>query len=712
MIVGPSDINTSGQPANMSSAVNQPTATAGGNQVEKANKGIGKERVKNVVKKIGMLLGGIVGVPIAILPIIGILAFKRRTISSSVLLAAQWLGKEGSLKSRLIGEIPKLEQDPHREDFEVKVNEKVTLEGSIKVPSSVGDNHQLANDFPTVVFFCQNGVSYQEQINEIGKEYNDRGFNVVMFNYRGVANSRNEGERPSAQDLINDGDAVVKELFEGKIPLTGQVPGQKREYLKAPSEELVLFHGESLGGGIAALCADNRQLAGRILSRTFTKFEDAIDSSVNNSFKSSKAGYQSGRIRDALSRAVSKFGRWYTKPYVSGLDTQKKLESLKRRCQVIVERTELDGIISGTAQLRIPSESVADEDDRSQLSDKFSQRTVTYQNQAIIPSLIDHDFSVIDLSESEGSQPEVQQEDGWAVKEEKIPQQTFCQSLDGAYERVFTKDQKFKHMHDIPISERKELDCLVRLMKIKSMIQSANEALSKEMNANLEELAGILRDNSLSDTFRQDIENQLEAMKRKWQEYQITTLENLAEEIESPEKVEKEKVFRLVEIKNQLEATLKRIDPNEENTIRNRLRILKESPQFQEILLREMVARDTSALGVKEIKKHRGECVAIFLKHEEGQSKNQGLFPEEKLRALQEEWLKKQIKELTDFKAIDQEAYEPETGISIRDNIKQKKGIKNLHSTVKNFFQKIPNGKFADLEKEFSELSNELKPSL
>lgn len=131
------------------------------------------------------------------------------------------------------------------EDFEVEVEPGATVTGWI-VRSQPGA--------PWVLHFHGNAGNISARIDHL-KLFNELGFNGVVFDYRGYGKSKG---KPSEAGLIADGVAVVKYLTDDLMV----------------DPKMLIYFGESLGGGVASAVAEKEKPRALILKSTFTSVPD------------------------------------------------------------------------------------------------------------------------------------------------------------------------------------------------------------------------------------------------------------------------------------------------------------------------------------------------------------------------------------------------------------------------------------------------------
>lgn len=153
---------------------------------------------------------------------------------------------------------------------------KIRSEGTANLDACVfpSDSRFLALRFnkrlPTVVLFNPNNCLYEERYMDV-QEYVKMGYNVVLFNYRGVGES--EGKIFQGEDLIKDGKAVLKYvrgLYDNEKGADGKI----------------LLHGQSIGGGAATGVAAENPDVHLLNERSFSRLSDAVEGIVGKYFTS------------------------------------------------------------------------------------------------------------------------------------------------------------------------------------------------------------------------------------------------------------------------------------------------------------------------------------------------------------------------------------------------------------------------------------------
>ena len=109
-------------------------------------------------------------------------------------------------------------------------------------------------DFKTLIFFHGNAGSLENRIHKLN-HFRDMNINFLIIAWRGF--SGNNGN-PSEQGLYEDGKSAIDWLIK-----------------KGVSEKNLILYGESLGTGVAAHLAQNKNFAGVILETPFTSMIDA-----------------------------------------------------------------------------------------------------------------------------------------------------------------------------------------------------------------------------------------------------------------------------------------------------------------------------------------------------------------------------------------------------------------------------------------------------
>ena len=131
-----------------------------------------------------------------------------------------------------------------------------------KVKIQTSDNIQLLGwyheknlkDYKTLVYFHGNAGSLENRIHKLN-HFQDMNINFLIIAWRGF--SGNNG-KPTEQGLYEDGKSAIRWLVK-----------------KGLNEKNLILYGESLGTGVAAHLAQNKNYAGIILETPFTSMIDA-----------------------------------------------------------------------------------------------------------------------------------------------------------------------------------------------------------------------------------------------------------------------------------------------------------------------------------------------------------------------------------------------------------------------------------------------------
>lgn len=154
--------------------------------------------------------------------------------------------------------------------IEIESIDGAKLSGAVLFAEKVSP--EVAAKLPTVVLFNQN-ESLMEDTNmqTLAMDYAERGFNVVMFNYRGAGEST--GKAFKGEDLYNDGRSVVNQLIGEGFQVDGIT-------LK-PDPKYVLLDGSSIGGALAIAVGKEHPEMMLAANRTFTRWVDAAEGFVS-----------------------------------------------------------------------------------------------------------------------------------------------------------------------------------------------------------------------------------------------------------------------------------------------------------------------------------------------------------------------------------------------------------------------------------------------
>jgi uncharacterized protein len=112
-------------------------------------------------------------------------------------------------------------------------------------------SHEIQEEAATIVYFHGNGGNISN-VGWVGQWFMRRGFNILLFDYRGYGAS--EGEVGSETELYADGDAAVTFVINEK---------------RARPRDIVLY-GQSLGTTVVADVASRREVGAVILESGFS----------------------------------------------------------------------------------------------------------------------------------------------------------------------------------------------------------------------------------------------------------------------------------------------------------------------------------------------------------------------------------------------------------------------------------------------------------
>lgn len=202
------------------------------------------------------------------------------------------------------------------EEFKIKTVDDVVLEG-MYIPGK-----GCTKSDRTVILFNPNGVNFEEYgdnslLFDIGL-FNrhdiaevEKGWNIVLFNYRGVAGSKGMATRDG---LILDGEAIFQYI---------------RDELGVP-EKKILLHGHSLGGGVASEVAANHPETNCCNDRSFVSLSKEV-----------KVMFGNGKFGEFLSNLLVYFG-WE-------FNTRDHWDKIKGKKIVVLN--DRDGVIPSGARL-------------------------------------------------------------------------------------------------------------------------------------------------------------------------------------------------------------------------------------------------------------------------------------------------------------------------------------------------------------------------
>lgn len=145
------------------------------------------------------------------------------------------------------------------------------IDGMVRL--ATGFDPKTASKLPCVVLFCQNLAAMEDEgMTRLADEYQKKGFNVVMFNYRGVGQS--EGQVMQGEDLYDDGMAVVRQLIEKEGINLGT---EEAPLMLKPKQEDVKLDGSSIGGAVASHVGAQYPNTALVANRTFSTWTDAAE---------------------------------------------------------------------------------------------------------------------------------------------------------------------------------------------------------------------------------------------------------------------------------------------------------------------------------------------------------------------------------------------------------------------------------------------------
>lgn len=141
----------------------------------------------------------------------------------------------------------------HCQEFDLQIDDGAIINGMTLFPSAKDKKSfqdKQASTQKWIIRFNGNGEFYERNLDGSILHANGVDANILVFNYRGVGESKCPPKRP--EDLIADGEACVKYLLS-----------------KGVKEENILIHGLSLGGGVGSQVASLHEKIGLINERSF-----------------------------------------------------------------------------------------------------------------------------------------------------------------------------------------------------------------------------------------------------------------------------------------------------------------------------------------------------------------------------------------------------------------------------------------------------------
>lgn len=232
-----------------------------------------QESLKRTVRRVAITTGAVLLSPL-ILAAGGVLALSKmlskenslwdKAMSQAILPAA----------SRSKAELAKKTNEGHPFFIESGDNSKIHV---MVKPAKLGNSKlepSIAAEMPCVVLFCQNNAAMEDpNMQQQAEEFQKKGYNVVMFNYRGVGQSK--GMVRKCDDLYQDGKAVINKLI-GKDKGFDIGNG----VMLNPAISNVILDGSSIGGAVAIHIGADHPQAILVANRTFTKWTDAAEGLV------------------------------------------------------------------------------------------------------------------------------------------------------------------------------------------------------------------------------------------------------------------------------------------------------------------------------------------------------------------------------------------------------------------------------------------------
>jgi hypothetical protein len=121
---------------------------------------------------------------------------------------------------------------------------------------------------------------YEPALDEAKRQAEEVGVNVLVFNYRG--NAESEGQATKAQNYVDDSLAMIAYLKKEGVPA-----------------ENIILHGHSFGGGVAAKAAAQKENSSiRIVSQqSFSSFDKATKAYINERTGETLGGMAAAAVR-------------------------------------------------------------------------------------------------------------------------------------------------------------------------------------------------------------------------------------------------------------------------------------------------------------------------------------------------------------------------------------------------------------------------------
>jgi len=148
-----------------------------------------------------------------------------------------------------------LEETFNGERVTLNTSDGIELDGMYFPP-----REKFLNGNPTAILCQGNFVCYEES-QDLIKLYQELNISVMVFNYRGYGESQHASTGSSAEGAVCDAEAAIAYV---------------RERTEGITNNNILVHGMSIGGGVAVCLTAQQQNKGvhLIVDQTFAKFED------------------------------------------------------------------------------------------------------------------------------------------------------------------------------------------------------------------------------------------------------------------------------------------------------------------------------------------------------------------------------------------------------------------------------------------------------
>lgn len=146
------------------------------------------------------------------------------------------------------------------EHFFTTTQDNAPVKGTFFPGINTETKHPLLKSEPTVVIFCGLG-NYAYFSSDLIRKYQNRGFNVAIFNYRGIDNDF----QPTSEGMISDGLSVVDYLH----------------HHHGVAFNKLTVHGFSLGGGPSSAVAASRPGLGAVNERSYSSLSYCASNFIN-----------------------------------------------------------------------------------------------------------------------------------------------------------------------------------------------------------------------------------------------------------------------------------------------------------------------------------------------------------------------------------------------------------------------------------------------